>query len=103
MTDQTNSKLTRRSALTAATALSSAAALGTAAAPREAQAQVDNDISVAPDGKYERTELKKDVIKVIAIQSQLIGVDLGQPTATDAQESRQDDRADRLRQWLHSG
>ena len=79
MTDQTNAKLTRRSALTAATALGSAGVLGAAAMPQEAQAQVDNDISVAADGNYERADLKKDVIKVIAIQSQLIGVDADNP------------------------
>ena len=81
MTDQSN--LTRRSALTTATALGTAAALGSAATPNEAQAdshtQVDNDISVPRDGNYERAPLKKDVIKVIAIQSQLVGVNPDSP------------------------
>ncbi len=77
MTDQSN--FSRRSALTAATAIGTAAAVGSTATPRDAHAQVDNDISVAPDGNYERVPLRKDVIKVIAIQSQLVGADPDNP------------------------
>lgn len=74
-----NQTVSRRSALAATTMLGSVTALGTTVPAKPAQAAVDNDISVAADGKYERADLKKDVIKVIAIQSQLIGVDSERP------------------------
>lgn len=76
---KTASTFSRRSAITAATALGSAAALGTAAAPREAQAQTDDDIKVAQDGNYERVPLRKDVIRVTAIQSRIKLPDLDNP------------------------
>jgi predicted amidohydrolase len=63
-------------------ALNSAAALATAtlgASAHAASGPVDNDISVAADGKYERVALKKDVIRVTAIQSPLYAADPANP------------------------
>ncbi|MSO98653.1 MAG: hypothetical protein EXR11_10620 [Rhodospirillaceae bacterium] len=78
MTHNTTEEVPRRTALGHAAQLGLAAAtLG--AAPASAQAAVDNDISVAPDGKYERVALKKDVIRVTAVQSPLYPADPANP------------------------
>lgn len=68
-------------------ALSGVAGLGitnlglAAASPAQAQSKPapDHDISVATDGKYERVPLKKDVIRVTAIQSPLYPADPANP------------------------
>lgn len=74
MQEKNSSELTRRAAF------STAASVGAAAfAAPSAQAAVDNDISVAADGNYEKAQLKKDVILVKAIQSPLIPADPGNP------------------------
>ena len=78
MDDKINSTLTRRSALQATVGLGSAATL-MASATTPAMAAVDNDISVATDGIYERVPLKKDVIRVKAIQSPMIPADADNP------------------------
>lgn len=75
MTERVHSRLSRRSALSGAAVLGSVATT----APGTARAAVDNDISVAADGKYERVALKKDVIMVKAIQSPLIPADPANP------------------------
>jgi predicted amidohydrolase len=69
---------TRRAAMTKAAQLSLAATVG-ATIPHDARAEVDNDISVAPDGKYERVALRKDTIRVTAIQSPLYPADPANP------------------------
>ncbi len=79
MDDQINLRLTRRSALRTAAGLGTAATFTTAATTSTAQATVDNDISVAKDGLYERVPLKKDVIRVTAIQSPMIPADADNP------------------------
>jgi len=72
------SHLSRRAALKGAAALT-AGALGTSAVPRPAAAAVDNDISVAVNGKYETTPLRKDTIRVTAVQSQIRAADHNNP------------------------
>lgn len=79
MNNETKQILTRRSALSAATVVGSAAALSAAVSPREAEAQTDDDIKVAPDGQYERVPLRKDVIQVAAIQSRIKLPDVDNP------------------------
>ncbi len=79
MDDKINSNLTRRSALRTAAGVGSAAAFTTAATTNTAQAAIDNDISVAQDGIYERTALKKNSIRVKAIQSPMIPADADNP------------------------
>ena len=71
--------LTRRGALTGATVLGSLAALKSAAVPSPAAAEVDNDISVSADGTYEKVPLKKDVIRVTAVQSEIVLPDDDRP------------------------
>ncbi|MBT5241393.1 MAG: hypothetical protein HN793_05200 [Rhodospirillaceae bacterium] len=79
MEEKINSKLTRRSALRTAAGVGTAAALTTTATTKTARAAVDNDISVTQDGTYERVPLKKDVIRVKAIQSPMIPADADNP------------------------
>ena len=69
--------VSRRSALTGAAALA-AGALG-GAASRPATAAVDNDISVAVNGEYETVPLKKDTIRVTAVQSPIRAADASNP------------------------
>lgn len=79
MEEKFNSIVTRRSALRTAGGLGTAAALTTTATDQTAQAAIDNDISVAQDGLYERVALKKDVIRVTAIQSPMIPANADNP------------------------
>lgn len=86
MTDERNpsaSRLSRRAALRgalggASTALAGGtfAALGSTGA---AAAPADNDIAVAPDGAYERVPLRKEVIRVTAVQSPIRAADPANP------------------------
>jgi len=71
--------LSRRSALTGGAAALTAGALGAGAVPRQAQAAVDNDISVAVNGKYETAPLRKDNIRVTAVQSPIRAADSKNP------------------------
>ena len=81
---KTDSKLTRREALvtalgTASTALA-AGAIGTVPANAATKDQeVDNEISVAVDGNYEKVPLRKDVVKVTAVQSPIEAADANNP------------------------
>lgn len=79
MDEKMNATLTRRSALLTTAGVGSAAAFAASATTSEAQAAIDNDISVAQDGVYERVPLKKDVIRVTAIQSPMIPADADNP------------------------
>jgi predicted amidohydrolase len=65
----------RRSFISSSAAIAAAAAT----APAASQTAPDNDISVATDGKYERTALKKDIIRVTAAQSPLYPADPANP------------------------
>lgn len=79
MDDDTNSTLTRRAALRTAASVGTAAAVAASMTPEDAHAAIDNDISVAPDGVYERVPLRKESIRVSAIQSPMIPADADNP------------------------
>ena len=77
-------KINRRDAITAAigTTSSAIAAGAIGSSPAAAQApdrKPDDDISVAQDGKYERVPLRKDVIRVTAVQSPMQAADPANP------------------------
>ncbi len=79
-----NAQITRRQALATAIGTASTAVAAGALGPLPAAAQskdspVDNDISVAADGNYERVPLRKDVIKVTAVQSPIQAADASNP------------------------
>jgi predicted amidohydrolase len=77
-----NPQMTRRQLVTALGAASTAAAAGSLGAPGAAAQstdQVDNDISVAADGNYERVPLRKEVIRVTAVQSPIQAADPNNP------------------------
>ena len=69
--------LSRRSALTGAAALAAGAVTGVA--PRQSGGAVDNDISVAINGKYETVPLRKDTIRVTAVQGPIRAADANNP------------------------
>ena len=76
----TNTRITRRAAMKAAIGTASATAAAAAIGPVAASAQerareVDDDVSVATDGNYERVPLRKDVIRVTAVQSPIQAAD----------------------------
>lgn len=80
---QKDSQMTRRQLVTAMGTASTALAAGSLGAPR-ASAQtngsmVDNDISVAADGNYEKVPLRKDAIRVTAVQSPIQAADPNNP------------------------
>ncbi len=79
MDKETGTNLTRRSALRTAAGVGTAAAFTTTVKTEAAHAAVDNDISVAQDGQYERVPLKKESIRVRAIQSPMIPADADNP------------------------
>lgn len=84
MTDKNTPKdftLTRRQLVAAAGSASTALTAGALGVPAtEAQTRtVDNDISVAADGNYERVPLRKDVIRVTAIQSPIHAANASNP------------------------
>ncbi|MEM9183093.1 MAG: nitrilase-related carbon-nitrogen hydrolase [Pseudomonadota bacterium] len=79
-----SSSLSRRQMMKAMGTASTAAAAGVLGAAPAASAQtkrssVDNDISVAADGNYERVALRKDVLRVTAIQSPIHAADAKNP------------------------
>jgi predicted amidohydrolase len=75
----TTPHLSRRSALAGGAAALTAGAIGAGAVPRQAQAAVDNDISVAVNGKYEKAPLRKDNLRVTAVQSPIRAADSNNP------------------------
>ena len=81
--DTENNKMTRRELVTAIGTASTAVAAGSlgavGASAQSRDAEVDNDISVAADGNYERVPLKKDVIRVTAVQSPIRAADATNP------------------------
>jgi predicted amidohydrolase len=75
----------RRDAFIHASRLGLAAAgatVGVGVSAASAQAPVDNDISVATDGKYERVALRRDTVRVTAVQSPLYPADPENPKPT---------------------
>jgi predicted amidohydrolase len=81
---RTDTKLTRREALvtalgTASTALTAGTIGAVPANAAKKDQEVDNDISVAVDGNYEKLPLRKDVVKVTAVQSPIQAADASNP------------------------
>ncbi len=76
-------QMTRRQLVAAFGTASVAAVAGSLGAPNAAakdiDSQLDNDISVATDGNYERVPLRKDSIRVTAVQSPIEAVDASNP------------------------
>ena len=85
MTSKSNHKnpqMTRRELVTALGTASTVAAAGSLTAleaSAQSAGQVDNDISVAADGNYERVPLRKEVIRVTAVQSPIQAADANNP------------------------
>ena len=74
-----NPQMTRRELVTALGTASTAAAAGSLGALGASAQTVDNDISVAADGNYERVPLRKEVIRVTAVQSPIQAADPNNP------------------------
>jgi predicted amidohydrolase len=77
--ENNSNSMTRRAALSGGAATLAAGALGGISAPAEAADAPDNDISVAVDGKYETVPLRKDNLRVTAIQSEIRAADASNP------------------------
>lgn len=77
--EKKSSGVSRRSALSGGAAALAAGALAGRTPAARAQGPVDNDISVAVDGKYETVPLRKDTIRVTAVQSEIRAADAANP------------------------
>lgn len=74
-----SAQMTRRQLVAALGTASTVAAAGSLGAAENTESQVDNDISVAADGNYERVPLRKSSIRVTAVQSPIQAADANNP------------------------